>query len=73
MKVTKTRLRLKLRLLNRLNGSEYELDYLTKHGYVITNHEGTVHLTGRLTAKSMYHYLNGAIDFIDRNIYKVRV
>jgi hypothetical protein len=56
--------------LDRLNAKLYEAAHMDLvyaecyGGYCLVNYKGSHHATPRMSAKEMYHYLNGALDWI---------
>ena len=62
-RITKTKLNEMLKHLNSINNTAYELDHLSGFGYVITDCDGSKHITNRMTSREIYGYLMGATYF----------
>ena len=64
MTVTRKVLQEQLDTLNKMIDRDYELNEAhNRGGYCLTTNKGSRHVCGRRSAKEMYSYLNGAIDF----------
>tara|TARA_R110000787_G_scaffold158234_1_gene272133 strand:+ start:152 stop:385 length:234 start_codon:yes stop_codon:yes gene_type:complete len=70
-RITSTILEGRLKELNDATNSSFKLDHNSNYGgYSITIPVSGSHLVGRMPAREMYTYLQGALDWVTRPSFK---